>query len=219
MRGPEGMPGSGAASPGVSYLLCTEGTGRPRSSIEGPLRPASVNNWSTLIDLRPGLILSPIVVVLYPKFSLLISLSWREWPPFILVAVLCVSVLALPGPMGLLLLHILPCSECCSGTLELLLLLRPFDEKVDGVSGAAVLSKSDDKLDEYVWPLALCAVLFMGIGGCEENMDLSLSSSTSGSRSLSSASGLDRLSNENSKLSTTLSLVVLDQLSPCECLG
>lgn len=38
LRGPAAMRGSGAASasPLASYLLCTEGTGRPRSSTDGP---------------------------------------------------------------------------------------------------------------------------------------------------------------------------------------
>ena len=50
------------------------------------------------------------------------------------------------------------------------------------------------------------------------NMYFDLSNSISGTLSSPDMPVLDRLSNENSKLSTTLSRVVLDQLNPCECL-
>lgn len=53
LRGPPAMDGSGAASKSVvdSYLLCTDGTGLPRSSTEGAsAAPLSAWMWSMLID-------------------------------------------------------------------------------------------------------------------------------------------------------------------------
>ena len=75
------------------------------------------------------------------KLSSLNSLSFRVCIPFVVfVAVFCVSVLALPMPLGLFALHILPEMDGRVGKFELLLLRLPFDAIVEGVSGTVVRS-------------------------------------------------------------------------------